>query len=178
MLGDVARTGPDASIQEVRWTAADLCTQLAGIGRAVQQYRAAEEPRLVVLTRGAQPVPQEADRGTPTAPPWQATLWGLGLALDRGLAPGRCVLLDLPPEPDSGGPHAEDAEAAAADIVAVLGGLGPKNRLALRGRRWYAPRLIPRPPDTAGGSGVAVRTDATYLVTGGLSGVGDWSPSG
>ncbi|MEQ9137702.1 MAG: SDR family NAD(P)-dependent oxidoreductase [Thalassobaculum sp.] len=105
------------------------------------------------LTRGAQATAAEA------ADPAAAALWGLGRVLALREPAGWGGLIDLDP-------GAEPATQASAMAAALATG----DDVAVRGGRPLVPRLVPVTaalPDPA-----AIRGDRTYLVTGGLGGLG------
>ncbi|HVG58805.1 MAG TPA: amino acid adenylation domain-containing protein, partial [Hyalangium sp.] len=117
--------------------------------------------RLWLMTRGAQPVGE----GTPRVAVAQSTLWGLGrtLASEHPELWGGMVDLDPGAEP----------RAAATQLAQALGTLGAEDLLALRGGQAYASRLVRRREFAAPEKAAPrLRPDATYLVTGGLGGVG------
>lgn len=126
-------------------------------------FARAGEGRAYLVTCGAQAVMGEQ---APDAR-WQAPLWGVGrvFALEH---PGRWGgLIDLPPTADV------KAEAAtlAATLVAALDAQDGEDQVAIRHGQRFAARIVhaePPPPLPA----PIIRTGATYLVTGGLGGVG------
>jgi len=97
--------------------------------------------------------------------PAQAALWGLFRTFAREHPDRWGGVVDLPASLRSDAPHAVAAVLESADAEA-----------ALRGGALHQPRLQ-RPPLPAAGD-PTFRPDATYLVTGGLGGVGlalaDW----
>jgi myxalamid-type polyketide synthase MxaD len=113
---------------------------------------------LWLVTRGAQP----AGEGGAVATPLAAPLWGLGkvLALEHPELWGGAI--DLARD----GLPAEDAAALAAEIAAP----GDDRALALRGGGRWVPRLA-RLPGAAPGT-IRFRADASYLITGGFTGLG------
>ena len=117
-------------------------------------------PRLCVVTRGAQAV-----AGREVAEPAAAALWGLGRVVALEQPDLRPVLVDL----DPGRPPAEQAASLATELAVVAGG-SPENQVAYRAGTRHLARLhrASLPAATA----PAVRPDATYLVTGGLGGLG------
>ncbi|TMQ10166.1 MAG: acyltransferase domain-containing protein [Deltaproteobacteria bacterium] len=116
-------------------------------------------PRLFVVTRGAVDV-------SPSDPPAKAAaaaLWGAGrtLAIEHAEAWGK--LIDLDPSGDLPGESGRLAEEIQAT--------GDEDQIALRGRDRLVPRLV-RAPARGPRCPVVWRKDATYLVTGGLGGIG------
>ncbi len=117
-------------------------------------------PRLWLVTRGLQPV----SPGEPASLA-QAPLWGLGRTVGFELPHLGCTLVDL--DPDLG------TAAAAEQLSRQLGVADGEDQVALRGDRRWVPRLMPfdRADAAPAGPG-ALRPDATYLITGGLGGLG------
>jgi acyl transferase domain-containing protein/acyl carrier protein len=117
-------------------------------------------PRLWLVTRGAQPAGPEGDVSA-VAP---APLWGFGRALATEHPELWGGLVDL----DPGAAVEESVAALLADVTQPDG----EDQLAYRLGVRYAARLV-RDPEAASDVPVgACRADATYLVTGGLGGLG------
>ena len=112
---------------------------------------------LWLVTAGAQAVSGEL-----RISPSQATLWGLGRTLAREHPELACRRFDLDP-------------AAPADSVgflaAELAGPDVEDEVALRDGTRHVPRLTRRPP-TDSSMPLTLRSDATYLITGGTGGLG------
>jgi natural product biosynthesis luciferase-like monooxygenase protein len=123
--------------------------------------------RLVLVTRGAQAAGDEA---LPIAA-LQSTLWGLGRALQVEQPELGLVLIDL--DPANLVPHGRDL---------LCGLTSRENQLAFRGGEAFGARLDALPSEALRGlrdaPALALSRDATYLVTGGLGGLGlglvDW----
>jgi acyl transferase domain-containing protein/acyl carrier protein len=132
-----------------------------------------EAPRLWLVTRGAQAA------GAPAAPALaQAPVWGLANVIALEHPELRCARIDLDPaaEPDASDPlydevwggDREDQIAFRGDIryVARLVRATPKSRRTGRG-------VEPSPSQPAAATSAdRFRADATYLITGGLGGLG------
>ncbi|MFY0523910.1 type I polyketide synthase [Archangium gephyra] len=117
-----------------------------------------EAPPVWIVTRGAQAV-KDTREGLALA---QAPLWGLGRVIDLEQPELRCTRVDLDPE---------DLEGSVRMLYAELGSGGgtPEREVAFReGVRLY-PVLR---KDTGSRAAIPLRADATYLVTGGLGGLG------
>jgi acyl transferase domain-containing protein/acyl-CoA synthetase (AMP-forming)/AMP-acid ligase II/acyl carrier protein len=114
-------------------------------------------PRLWFVTRGAQPA-QDGDAVNVA----QAPLWGFGRVLTNEHPELRVTLIDLDPSP------------SAADLPALVSALGlgeEENQIAIRDGKLLAARLVEA--KSAGRvHAAALRAEATYLVTGGLGGLG------
>lgn len=120
-------------------------------------------PRLWLVTRGAAQTGSPVETAGVMTPRGveQATLWGLGRVLANEHPELWGGLIDL----DDAAP----AETARGLMAALLAGDG-EDQLALRGGARLGARLsrtrLPAPAK------LRLRTDATYLITGGLGGVG------
>ncbi|WP_394850845.1 SDR family NAD(P)-dependent oxidoreductase [Pendulispora brunnea] len=125
-------------------SALHLVQALAGTGWA-------QLPRLWLLTEGAQSVENEAVSVE------QAPLWGFGMAVVQEMPELDCRLLDLDAATDIG--------CLADELLAG----GDENRIVLRGAERYVARLVFYVPENPAPS---FKSDATYLVTGGLGGLG------
>ncbi|NMO19735.1 SDR family NAD(P)-dependent oxidoreductase [Pyxidicoccus fallax] len=134
---------------------------LVGAVRVLQALTRLERgvpPRLLVVTRGAQAT-EEYPRPLSLA---QAPLWGLGATLRHEHPELRCTLVDLDPEATVDAVHCLTREMLSPD---------GEDRVAWRGSVRLAQRLqslavVPEPGP------VPVSPDATYLITGGLGGLG------
>jgi amino acid adenylation domain-containing protein len=129
---------------------------------------AAPLPRLWLVTRGAWAV----DGVERHLSPAQATLWGLGRTLSLEHPALRSACLDL--DPDPAGATAEAVAELCAEIwSAAHGGDAGEDQVAWRGGVRRVARLA-RAEAAAGGPAAALRPrpDASYLVTGGLGGLG------
>ena len=131
------------------------CGSVLHLVKAMAASRSSAAPRLWLVTRGAQAV-KDADAPVVS----QAPLWGLARALALELAEIQCARVDLDPSAGSG------------DVDALLGEMRStgEDEVAYRGADRFVARLqhlSPAPSRT-----VALRSDATYLITGGLGALG------
>ncbi|MGW9119937.1 SDR family NAD(P)-dependent oxidoreductase [Streptomyces sp. NPDC055663] len=122
--------------------------------------RSGQQPvRTLLVTRGT----QAADGRVTEAGVGPAALWGMARVATIEHPDRPCTRVDLDP---SAGP----ADDTAALLHALT--ISPdETELAVRGGKWSVPRLVAHPEAGA----TAVRTpvaDGTYLVTGGLRGIG------
>lgn len=156
-----------------------LLSRLLAASKAVLGARAV---RLWVVTRGAMvSAPSEPPIATPNAAPMQA-LWGFARVLgaeapDKSSLGGRVIDLC---------PCETDAEQDARSLLAELradpeGGSGviSGSESAWRRRARLVPRLVAaqRPPSLDAASRRVARPDASYVITGGLGGLGlQWLP--
>ena len=134
---------------------------LGGTRRLFRAAIAAElRSPIWVVTRGAQRV-TDVD----TVSPVQSCLWGFG----------RAAALELP---QVWGGLADLSEGTADEwsrfidrITAPSDSSIREDQIALRGQTVYVPRLVRRAGESSG-TPLALRSDATYLVTGGLGAIG------
>ena len=125
----------------------------------VQQLSREKQPaKIWLVTRGAQHV--SADN--PLVNPGSASLWGFGrsLALEHTEMWGGLVDLD---------PNAQAEESARLLGRRLLASSG-EDQLAFRAGECFVARLMPHHVQTSGA--FRCRTDSSYLITGGLGGLG------
>ena len=118
-------------------------------------------PRLIVVTRGAQPVLPEPG----SVEPLRATAWGLGRAIAREHPELPYTCVDLDPESD---PSGDEIEALYDEVLAAP----EEEQVALRRGDRFLPRLVRSTASSGSSLPPALSRDAGYLVTGGLGGVG------
>lgn len=133
----------------------------ARLVRVLAGMAGAHRPALWIVTRGAQPV--DASVSQPT----HATLWGMSRVIALEHPEVACHSVDL------------DPAASTDDVETLLGELvrpDPQSYLGIRRGLCFEPRLIERQADADGSprpyGRVPIRNDGTYLITGGLGGVG------
>ncbi|MHB1132623.1 MAG: type I polyketide synthase [Chloroflexota bacterium] len=136
------------------------CRSVLHLVQAIARAGWAEAPRLWLVTQGAQPAGER-----PVAAPIQAALWGLGRVIAMEHPEMWGGLVDMGPEAG-----ASDLRRLFAEIADQSHG---NDQVALRGTERYFARLVRSGQQEAQEEGVTlVRGDATYLVTGGLGGLG------
>ncbi|MER6434102.1 type I polyketide synthase [Streptomyces sp900105245] len=141
-------------------TAAAVEQTASDLVRVVQELMCREwasAPKLWVITQSAQHVPHDSSE---TVSPSQATLWGLGRSIETEHPEIWGGLVDI------GG--------SSADIQALHGELTKgetETQIAFRAGERFTLRLVhaEKPPSH---SPFLCRPDGTYLITGGLGGVG------
>ncbi len=138
---------------------------LGGVVHLVQalgRRAIAPPPRLWLVTRGARAVTGPHVSPAPIAVE-QAPLWGLGAVLATEHPEMWGGLIDLAPMAS-----ADDARALAEELCAPDG----EDQVAWREGRRYAARLSALGGAPPASPPIALRADASYLVTGGLGGLG------
>jgi len=122
-----------------------------------------ELPRLLLVTRGAQAIDGRCER------PDQAPLWAVAQCVRIEHPEIPCTTVDLDPQ--------APIESVARALVAEIRGrraedddAPPEGQVAFRSGKRRVARLVPSgiPPR----SGLTFRRDASYLITGGLGGIG------
>ncbi|HWE60603.1 MAG TPA: SDR family NAD(P)-dependent oxidoreductase, partial [Chloroflexota bacterium] len=140
------------------------CLSTLHLIQALAEAAPADPPRVWLVTRGVQPMDPAApgetvELGEPAVA--QSTLWGLGGTIAQEHADLGVTMVDL----DTYG-----IEREARDLFAELWSGDGENRLVLRGASRYAARLVRCSPAILQTG--TLLADATYLITGGLSGLG------
>jgi acyl transferase domain-containing protein/acyl carrier protein len=122
--------------------------------------RLAGMPRLWLVTRGAQSV----NAGEPVAVE-QSPLWGLGKVISFEVPELKCIRIDLNPQ---------QTNAETVPLLRKQLSIDDReDQIAFRAGGRYVLRLSPFTLGTSScPPGVSLRADATYLITGGLGGLG------
>lgn len=117
-----------------------------------------EKPPLWLVTRGAVAVQNE-----PMALPVHAPVWGLGRTIDLEHPELRCARIDL-------GPRTADSDSEL--LLREMGVRDGELQIALRQGKRYAARLVQTRVESATPEPDTFQANATYLITGGLGGLG------
>lgn len=161
-LGSLDGGAPELDAAVVERALARGCDSALATVQALADLGHREAPRLWFVTRGAQAV------GKSDVWPAQAPLVGLGRVVALEHAALRCTHIDLDPAVPDG-----EADALRAELLAD----DAESELALRGDERHVARIVRCAPADAA-PGVPIRADGSYLVTGGLGGLGlgvaDW----
>jgi acyl transferase domain-containing protein/NAD(P)-dependent dehydrogenase (short-subunit alcohol dehydrogenase family)/SAM-dependent methyltransferase len=160
----VADTGDDRSGPATPAAAQEITAGALHLAQALLRAGIEPQPNLWLVTRGA--VAEEAGADVPGVA--SSPLWGLGRSLFLECPELNCRLVDLDP--------ARPIDDGAEALIVELSAPGPENQVLLRSSGRRIARLV----RSAGfGSGAtperraeSVRTDGTYLITGGLGGLG------
>ena len=122
--------------------------------------RLAGMPRLWLVTQGAQALKP----GEPIAVE-QSALWGFGKVISFELPELNCIRIDLDP-------HQSNTETVPL-LFKQISIDDSEDQIAFRGGFRFVHRLLPFKPATSSSSAaMPFRTDGTYLITGGLGGLG------
>jgi acyl transferase domain-containing protein/ubiquinone/menaquinone biosynthesis C-methylase UbiE/acyl carrier protein len=149
------RAALEAGVEDV-----SRCGSALALAQALAELPSGAGGTLTYVTRNAQPA--SAD-GPPLAAV-QSPLWGLGRVVDLEHPELRCLRIDL-------GPHPEDDDARAI-VDELEASTGEERQVALRGADRSVLRMVRRTEAASKAEAPLVRPDASYLVTGGLAGLG------
>ncbi|MBP5971175.1 SDR family NAD(P)-dependent oxidoreductase [Brasilonema sp. CT11] len=135
------------------------CGSILHLVQSLIKANFAQSPSLWLVTRGTQLV----DRNQTNIAPTESTLWGLGKTIAMEHPEFSCRLIDLDPS-------ADPAESSVLSAEILSPDLDSKEHLAIRQGQRYLLRLkqieaIEAPP-------LQFSSDATYLIAGGLGGIG------
>nr|QVV57687.1 polyketide synthase [Myxococcales bacterium] len=162
--GVVHMFGLDAAPWGEATAEAILTEQRSGVAAASYLVRALlrqgwrDKPVLCLITRGAQ-----AAGDAPVHAPAQAPLWGFARTLELEHPELSCTRIDLDPAE-----NANDACALAEELLASDG----EDMVALRGGDRFVARLVRGRLEAAPAPQPRFEEEASYLVTGGLGGLG------
>jgi len=156
---------PEALLAACR-RASGTALQLA---QALIRAGAKEPPTLWLVTRGAQGT---GDPGLPAPDPVQATTWGLSHTIAIEHPELRCTRVDLDP--------LESVDVAAARLAAEIiddareqrTSSAREDQIAFRGGRRRVRRVVRATSVGEPGAAIRFHAERTYLITGGLRGLG------
>ncbi|NJR64506.1 MAG: SDR family NAD(P)-dependent oxidoreductase, partial [Leptolyngbyaceae cyanobacterium CRU_2_3] len=139
------------------------CGSVLHLVQAIAQADLAEYPPLWLVTQHAQWVDELVDAEIDSLSMTQSPLWGLGrvIALEHPELWGGLIDIDK-----------SDAEAIATLLLTEIARPTVEPQIAFRNGQRYAARLVHRQAEAAAIAPVGWRADATYLITGGLGGLG------
>lgn len=144
---------------DIAKNAAEESSEIIGLVHALAgAQHDSQPPRFLLLTLGAWHLP--GDSGDVSAA--QGSAWGLGRVISAEHPEWRCANLDL-----SNSPSAEELDSLCAWLRAE----SPEEQVAIRGSVSFVARLD-RNVSTAPSEPLHLSPSATYLITGGLGGVG------
>ncbi|MBE9571659.1 MAG: SDR family NAD(P)-dependent oxidoreductase [Proteobacteria bacterium] len=157
----------DAETSEALTTDSLKTAQLLGCGSVLHLVQAIvkngwmKPPRLCLVTQGAQSVGAESN-ATEVA---QAPLWGLSRVIAKEHPELNCLIVDM----DSLGKEENEIQALCKQIMSE----DNENEVVFRNRVRYVPKLV-RSSYKASEVEASMNfcSDSTYLITGGLGGIG------
>ena len=122
----------------------------------------AEPPYLWLVTRGAQAV-----NGHHVHMVAQSPLWGMGKVIALEHPELNCVRVDLDPQATS-----NEVEPLFWEIISSLSAADTEDQVAFRNGGRYVARLVHREIEVMRQERLTLGSDGTYLITGGLGGLG------
>lgn len=144
--------------EHLEWAQALICDTSLHIIQAAAQFAWHKFPRVWFVTRGSQFVTSAADVSAT-----QAALWGIGRVVANEHAEIWGGLIDLDPQP---------AISEAASLLAECWAPDGENQIAIRQGQRYVARLLHTTLTQAATRPLSLRSDGSYLITGGTNGIG------
>ncbi|WP_193200202.1 type I polyketide synthase [Nostoc sp. MG11] len=149
-----------------------VCGTTLFLVQALVKVLGSQPPQLWLVTQGAQPVPDinPCVRGIV-----QSSLWGMGKVIALEHPELKCIRVDLDPN--------AEIEKQAQALWEEIGSDGVEDQVAIRSQERYVPRLVHHQYSQEGINKNKVfasttykvatfREDSTYVITGGLGGLG------
>lgn len=166
------RDAEPGSVEQALRDQEDGCMSAVRAVQALATVRSTRRARLWLVTRGAVPCGrvEAGEAGPESRAPLavgQATLWGLGRSLQQEHAGLWGGLIDLDP--------GEEAPSAVSRLLGEIEGSGEgprEDQVAFRDGTRHVARLVRRRLPETPPRRLVWRKDATYLITGGLGGIG------
>ena len=165
-----AGVGKNISSEELRNLSKLGCGTTLSLVQSLVKAKLSQSPRLWLVTNGAQPVPSN----NPVIPGVaQSSLWAMGKVIRLEHPELNCVRLDLDPQ--------ETIETQAEELFQEVWSEDHEDQVARRGDERYVARLVASHHQEAISEQLAdgttqkplsFREDATYLITGGMGGLG------
>jgi NAD(P)-dependent dehydrogenase (short-subunit alcohol dehydrogenase family) len=136
------------------------CTSALYLTQALAQFKWPASPRMWLVTQGAQAV---GDQNGAVAFA-QTPLWGFGRTLMTEFSEFWGGLIDLDPN--------MAVSTAAHSLMQEIKSPGGEDQLAFRREQRYVARLVHKRRFSSSLKSVQLKTDGSYLITGGLGGLG------
>ncbi|WP_293088029.1 type I polyketide synthase [Moorena sp. SIO3H5] len=138
------------------------CGSTLSLVQALVKTELSPSPHLWLVTQGAQAVPDDNPVVSGIA---QSSLWGMGKTIASEHPELKCVRIDLDPQ--------QTAKEQAKMLMSEILSESREDEVAFRQENRYVARLVPsRHTQKTMDKPLTVRKDATYLIAGGLGGVG------
>ena len=155
-------TNSDLSSEELQTISQKGCGSTLHLVQTLVRFTWSQPPRLWLVTRGAQLV-NNADLVVPGVA--QSSLWGMGKVIALEHPELQCTCVDLDHKT-----HSNQIQKLWEEIVSE----NAENQVVLREKTRYVSRLIrsQKAPEPTSDKPLKFREDATYLLTGGLGGLG------
>jgi acyl transferase domain-containing protein/acyl carrier protein len=169
LWGLEAPSGGALTLDELERAQESGCSSVLHLVQALSQAGWQDTPRLWLVTGGVQQVTPERPETMSIA---QAPLWGLGRVIAQEHPELQCVCIDL-----SASCMEEEADTLLAEMLSQK---KRDSQIVLRGQDRYVARLAQYAPETQDKTAsellkaqpALLHPDGTYLITGGLGGIG------
>ena len=159
-LWSLAELGQDLTLQTLQQAQVTSCASALHLVQALATAQWSKSPRLWLVTQGSQRVETMPN----SLQVQQSPLWGLGHTISLEHPDLRCTCLDLDPSTTA---------APVSNLLAELLSPDLENRIAYRQGVRYLARLVKHQAALSKTrSEIAIRGDASYLITGGLGALG------
>jgi NAD(P)-dependent dehydrogenase (short-subunit alcohol dehydrogenase family) len=155
-----AREAGETTLESLVSAQERYCGSVLHLIQALAKTGSGDLPRLWLMTGGVQPIGTEIESISIA----QSPIWGLGKVITHEHSELRCARVDLSHKPGQ-----REIESLCNELLSD----DDEDQITLRGNERYVARLANRPPKAEVKSAQHVlRGDATYLITGGLGGLG------
>ncbi|NES79641.1 MULTISPECIES: type I polyketide synthase [unclassified Okeania] len=155
-----AFVGKEISFLELENLSQLGCGTTLSVVQALVKSSLSQPPRLWLVTSGTQPVPES----NPAIPGLaQSAVWGMGKVINLEHPELSCMQIDLDPT--------ETIEHQAWELFDEIWSDDRENQVAWRGNSRYVARLV-RSSDQQTEVPLNFRENASYLITGGMGGLG------
>jgi len=155
-----ARISEKLNAQELADLSKLGCGTTLSLVQALIKKQSSQTLRLWLVTQGAQPVPHKNSVVPGIA---QSSLWGMGKVIANEHPELNCRRIDLDPQ--------QTIEQKGLVLWSEIWSQDKEDQIVLRGETRYVPRLVRYAP-TQLETPLNIREDSTYLIAGGLGGVG------
>ena len=149
----------EITYETLRKESLDVCISAINLIQAVAQSDAGEQPRVWLVSQGAQAVRNEREISVTQSP-----LWGLGRTIAQEMPKLFGSLIDL----EAGMTPSQAARLLHDELTAPTA----EQQIAFRQDQRYVCRVVRRPECYRGERALKFRADASYLITGGLGALG------
>ncbi|NVJ21071.1 SDR family NAD(P)-dependent oxidoreductase, partial [Myxococcus sp. AM011] len=159
----VARTGNPETLDALSRGVRSQAVAVTSLVQALARTTLGRTPRLYLITRGAQAAGGDSESVSLLG----ASLWGLGRVIAYEHPELRCTRIDVDPVSS-----VESSRALVDELGRASSTDAEDDEVALRGDRRLVPKLTQGRRTPGSTTSFRPRADRTYLITGGLGGIG------
>ncbi|MBW4594598.1 MAG: SDR family NAD(P)-dependent oxidoreductase [Brasilonema angustatum HA4187-MV1] len=149
----------DAAENDLKAAALLSCGSTLHLIQGLVKAKFTQLPSLYLVTQGGQPVGLESVSSVAQSP-----IWGMGKVIGLEHPELNCVRIDLDPQAEIGD--------RITELLAEITSPGAENQIAFRQGMRKVPRLVRSQSTTPKESSIHFQENSTYLITGGLGGLG------